>query len=136
MVNGEISLMINSDLDIVNAREKGRWFAAGIGFRGSELTLLSTLISELARKVVSLHCRGDVLIQSLQDGARKGIAISVSENLMDTYRESGYEGIRLRKEVLSRDTRLLLLAGRHIADEFEVKPVSQKGTMVKVVKWL
>lgn len=135
MVNGEISMLINSDLDVVNAREKGRRFAEGIGFRGSELTLLSTLISELARKVVSFDCRGNVVIQSIQIGTRKGIAISVSENLFDSYRDSRREN-SAGKDGLSRDGRLLLLAGRHVADEFEIRPISQRGAVVKVVKWL
>lgn len=137
MVSGEFSMLINTDLDIVRAREKGKWLAREIGFNGSELTLLSTLISELARKVIALDCKGNVIIQSLQRGARKGIAISVTEASTNALGSKGSNAdfIPLRDH-LSQDERLVMLAGRHVTDEFEVRPNTQKGMIVRVVKWL
>ena len=135
MVNGEVSLLISSEYDIVTAREKGKWFAEEIGFKGSELTLLSTLISELARKVLSLNNRGRVVIRSVQRGSQKGIAINVSENLMIPH---GISADHRRSESRDRqsDERLLMLAEKHVTDEFEVRPKGQIGSVVKVVKWL
>ena len=135
-LNGELSLMIRSELDIVSAREKGKWMAEEIGFRGTEVTLLSTIISELARKVVSMACGGNMRIQSVQKGTRKGITISVTQNTVDIYRVTDYAVSSQARNLLSNDDKLLLLAGRHVADEFEIRPVTPKGTIVKVVKWL
>ena len=135
MVNGEISLSISSEYDIVNARQRGKWFAEQIGFRGSELTILSTLISELARKVFLPGNKGRVVIQSVQRGNRKGIAINVSENPYNTYRVRDHESDFAQREKLS-DERLRMLAGKNVADEFEVKPNDQSGSVVKVLKWL
>jgi len=136
LVNGEISITINSALDILSAREKGKELAKKIGFRGSELTLLSTLISDLARKVVTLECKGNLVIQSLQSANRKGIAISISEIPKGDYNIFDKQVGRQAKDILSHDERLLVLATRRIADEFEVKHRGDNGSAVRVVKWL
>jgi serine/threonine-protein kinase RsbT len=135
-VNGEIALLINSERDILSAREKGRWLAEEIGFRGSDLTLLSTLISELARKVLSLDCKGNVEMKTLQRQGHKGIAISITDNLSGMYKNIDKALVPAIRDRLSRDERLLVLAGRRVADEFVVRSDGQTGAVVRVVKWL
>jgi serine/threonine-protein kinase RsbT len=43
---------IRADGDIVVARQKGRVLASRLGFSSSELTLIATAVSELARNIL------------------------------------------------------------------------------------
>lgn len=102
VVNGEISLSIISDYDVVTARQKGKWFAEQIGFGGSASTLLSTFVSELARNLLISSKHGKMVIQSIQSGLRKGIAVIAAEN-----QHNGQDVLDLRVGVslLSDDTK-------------------------------
>jgi len=79
IVTGEISLLIVSDYDVITARQRGKWFAEQIGFVGSMPTLLSSLISELARNLLISAKRGKIIIQSVQSGIKQGITVITSE---------------------------------------------------------
>ncbi len=138
MVNGEISVLISTGLDVINARQRCRWMAEEIGFRGSDVTLLSTVVSELARRAMDLDCSGNIVIRSLQHGGRKGLSISIVETP-----QLQSEGPDLedwtpasRHKRFSTDDRLLLLATRHVADEFEVRSAIKEGSIIRIVKWL
>ncbi len=135
-VNGEISLIVDSELDIVNAREKTKWLAKEIGFQGSELTVLSTLISELVRKVVAFNSKGNVTIQTLERGTKRGIAISVSTIPAKTSAKHILRSDLQASNKLPYDQRLIRLAGKHVADEFEILPNGLEGIVVRVVKWM
>lgn len=80
LVNGEISLLIISEYDVITARQRGKWFAEQIGFNGSMPTLLSTFISELARNLLLSSRRGRLIIQSIESVIKKGIVVIASEN--------------------------------------------------------
>jgi serine/threonine-protein kinase RsbT len=54
---GEIRVAINSDQDIVLARQKGRMMATELGFSTGDATLIATAISELARNIVSMRAK-------------------------------------------------------------------------------
>jgi hypothetical protein len=82
IVNAEVSLSVVSDYDVMAARQKGKLFAEQIGFVGSMPALLAALISELARDLALSSKRGRIIIQSIQSGPRRGIAIIVSETSM------------------------------------------------------
>ncbi len=51
MFAGELRVPINSDQDIVLARQKGRALAGEAGFSAVDCTLVATAISELARNI-------------------------------------------------------------------------------------
>ncbi len=57
----DIHVRINSDFDIIVARQKGRELANGLGFGFTDSTLIATAISELARNIV-LYARGGEII--------------------------------------------------------------------------
>ena len=48
----EIRVPVESDTDIVAARQKGRALAVRLGFSSGEATMVATAISELARNIV------------------------------------------------------------------------------------
>jgi serine/threonine-protein kinase RsbT len=64
----EARVPIRSDADIVVARQQGRTVGARLGFSSSDLTLIATAISELARNIVSYATRGEIIRRLVQQG--------------------------------------------------------------------
>ncbi len=60
----EIRVPVESDTDIVAARQKGRALAARLGFSSGEATMVATAISELARNIVLYADRGEITHRS------------------------------------------------------------------------
>ena len=132
MLVGEIRVPINSDQDIVLARQKGRSLAAEAGFSAVDSTLIATAISELARNIVSYAKTGEILLATLQESRRKGILIVASDN------GPGIPDIRLAlRDGFSTSGSLGLgLPGvRRLVDEFQIVSSIGQGTVVKVTKW-
>lgn len=132
MLVGEIRVPINSDQDIVLARQKGRSLAAEAGFSAVDSTLIATAISELARNIVSYAKTGEILLTTLQESRRKGILIVASDS------GPGIPDIRLAlRDGFSTSGSLGLgLPGvRRLVDEFQIISSIGQGTVVKVTKW-
>lgn len=129
---GEIRVAINSDQDIVLARQKGRSLAVESGFSAVDGTLIATAISELARNIVSYAKKGEILLQTLKESHRKGILIVASDN------GPGIPDIRLAlRDGFSTSGSLGLgLPGvKRLVDEFQIVSSVGQGTVVKVTKW-
>jgi serine/threonine-protein kinase RsbT len=127
-----IRVRVESDVDIVSARQKGRAMARDLGFSAGNATLIATAISELARNIVQYAERGEVLLGQIENGRRKGLVVMV--------RDSG-PGIpdvgRAMQDGFSTSGRLGLgLPGvRRLMDAFEIRSEQGKGTTVTVTKW-
>jgi len=63
-VSDEARLTIQRDGDIIAARQKGRDLAAQAGFKGSDLTIIATAISEIARNIIVFAQQGEIEIVS------------------------------------------------------------------------
>src|ERR1043165_10301297 len=74
-MESEAQVAINSAIDIVNARQKGRALAMRLGFDGSDLTLIATAISEVARNIVTHAKSREIILTALNHGGRHGISI-------------------------------------------------------------
>lgn len=132
MFAGEIRVSINSDQDIVLARQKGRNLAADAGFSPVDCTLVATAISELARNIVSYARKGEITLQLVRDSRRSGILIIASDAgpgiadlrlaLRDGFSTSGSLGLGLP-------------GVRRLVDEFQISSSAGQGTVVKVTKW-
>ncbi len=70
----DLTFHVQSDHDIVNARQKGRELAAELGFSPSDLTLIATSISELARNIILYAKRGDFDLGKFGPGSPWGSA--------------------------------------------------------------
>ncbi len=129
---GEIRVAINSDQDIVSARQKGRVVANELGFSSGDATLIATAISELARNIVSYARRGQITIRQVNGLNRRGIAViaddegpgiaDIRQALRDGFSTSGSLGLGLP-------------GVRRLMDEFEITSQLGKGTTVMVKKW-
>jgi serine/threonine-protein kinase RsbT len=129
---GEIRVEINSDQDIVIARQKGRVMAGELGFSSGDATLIATAISELARNIVSYARTGELKLKGIHGSSRIGILVVASDDgpgiidirqaLRDGFSTSGSLGLGLP-------------GVRRLMDEFEITSQPGKGTMVVVKKW-
>jgi len=129
---GEIRVAINSDQDIVSARQKGRAMAMELGFSSGDATLIATAISELARNIVTYARKGQITLKGVQGSSRVGILVIASDEgpgildirqaLRDGFSTSGSLGLGLP-------------GVRRLMDEFEITSQPNLGTTVAVKKW-
>lgn len=128
----EAEIPINSDIDVVAARQKGRELAAELGFVSTDSTLLATAISELARNIVRYAKHGEILIASVQSGERVGITVvardkgpgiaNISLAMQDGFSTSGGLGLGLP-------------GVKRLMDEFHLVSDANNGTTVTIKKW-
>jgi serine/threonine-protein kinase RsbT len=129
---GEIRVAVQSDQDIVLARQKGRALAIELGFSTVDATFIATAISELARNILAYARKGEITLGAVQGSRRKGIAVVASDDgpgirdihqaLRDGFSTSGSLGLGLP-------------GVRRLMDEFEIISRPGRGTTVTVKKW-
>ena len=61
----QVRVPIDSDSDIIVARQKGRALAAELGFSSTDVVRIATAISELARNVLSYAASGEIRLEAL-----------------------------------------------------------------------
>jgi serine/threonine-protein kinase RsbT len=128
----EVLVDIDSDRSIVEARQRGRELANHAGFTRTDLAIIATAISELARNALTYAGRGQITVRPLADGNKRGIVIVASDEgpgisnmqlaMQDGYSTSGSLGLGLP-------------GVRRLMDEFEIKSEVGQGTTVIVKKW-
>ena len=128
----EAIILINSDIDVVAARQKGRELATMLGFVSTDSTLLATAISELARNIVRYAKHGEIVIAPIQSGDRVGITVvardkgpgiaSIVLAMQDGYSTSGGLGLGLP-------------GVKRLMDEFHLASDANVGTTVTIKKW-
>jgi serine/threonine-protein kinase RsbT len=131
-VENEIQVPINSDQDIVTARQKGRLLAAAMGFSSVDAALIATAISELARNIVTYAKSGEIRLTVINGSTRQGIRLvaqdqgpgisDVQQALRDGFSTSGSLGLGLP-------------GVKRLVDEFEIVSEKNRGTIVTAQKW-
>ncbi len=126
-----LRIPIHVDADVVAARRGAREMAARQGFSSTDLTVVATAVSEIARNIVRFAGKGVILVELLtqpQVGVRmvamdNGPGIpDVDRALTDGY--STYDGLGLG-----------LPGARRLMDEFTVVSEAGRGTTVTMTKW-
>lgn len=127
-----LRVQVESEIDLVKARQAGRTLAERAGFTPTEATLIATAISELARNIVLYAGRGEIVLRRVEDGARRGVTVvarddgpgiaNVALAIEEGYSTSGGLGLGLP-------------GVRRIMDEFRVDSRQGGGTTVTVGKW-
>lgn len=128
-----IRIPIRHDVDIVIARQRGREMAGGIGFQGSDLTVIATAISEVVRNIVVYARQGELQLSPIQEGRRTGMLVIARDNgpgiadvnlaMQDGYSTGGSLGLGLP-------------GARRLMDDFEIVSSLGNGTTVTMRKWL
>jgi serine/threonine-protein kinase RsbT len=129
----EVHVRILSSADIVTARQQGRALAAQVGFSQSNLTIIATAISELARNIVEYAKEGEVIITLISDANKKGVevvAMDQGPGIADvsTVMRDGYS--------TGKGLGIGLPGARRLMDEFEIASEVGKGTIVTMKKWV
>ncbi len=132
-MENETRVAIGSATDIVTARQKGRALAMTLGFNGSDLTLIATAISEVARNIVQHAKGGEIILTPIQNGTRQGILLVARDEgpgIADVSLALQY-GYSTRKGL-----GVGLPGAKWLMDEFDIDSKVGKGTTVTMKKWL
>jgi serine/threonine-protein kinase RsbT len=126
------TLSVRLESDILAARQQGREVAERVGFTGSDLALIATAISEVARNIV-VHAGGGAIMISELSAGRAGIEIVARDDgpgILDVElaMQDGYSTV---------DSLGLGLPGaRRLMDEFTIESQEGHGTTVVMRKWI
>jgi serine/threonine-protein kinase RsbT len=131
-VDEATSVIVGCDADIINARQRGRCYALGLGFSSPEATLVATAISELARNIVEYAERGEIVLRSLERDGRSGVLVIARD---DGPGIPDRDQLDIDDGVAQRSDRLGLRGVKHLVDDLEVVSGTGRGTTVRVTKW-
>ena len=133
MADDERRVAIAADVDIVLARETGRQLAEQLGFSLTDLTLIATAVSEVARNIASFAGTGEIIFSVVRENGRQGIEVVARDQgpgIPDIERalKDGYS--------TSRGMGLGLPGARRLMDDFELSSTPGSGTTVVMRKWV
>lgn len=130
--SGRTTLPLRSDEDVVGLRKQVRERAVAIGLSLVDQTKLVTAASELGRNTIKYGGGGEVHLDALDDGLRKGIGLlfvdagqgipDIDNALRDGFTTGGGLGLGLG-------------GSKRLVDEFEIDSRPREGTAVLAVKW-
>ena len=132
-LGGEARIHIGSSADIVAARQHGRELASQIGFPNSNLTMIATAISEVARNIVEFAGEGDITIKAIAEGSRRGVKIVASD---DGPGIPDVSAVMRDGFTTSHGMGMGLPGARRLMDDFDISSQIAKGTTVTMKKWL
>ncbi len=128
----ELVIGIETDRDVVRARQAGRALAATLGFSNGDQSVIAAAISEVTRNILVYARRGEVRLRRLGRPDRAGLSIiardqgpgiaDVARALQDGYSTSGGLGLGLS-------------GARRLMDEFDIISAPGTGTTVTMKKW-
>lgn len=126
------TMAIQSSSDVVLVRQAVRQFAVEIGFGLVDQTKIVTAASELARNTLDYGGGGTAMLETLQDGGRRGLRLTFEDQgpgipdiemaLKDGFTTGGGLGMGLS-------------GAKRLSNEFEITSVVGEGTRVMIVRW-
>lgn len=132
----ESQTVINSAVDIVTARQRGRALALELGFNGADVTLIAAAISEVARNIVDHAKKGEIVMSSVHlsiNGGKRGIQIIARDEgpgIRDLAQAMQY-GYSTRKGL-----GVGLPGAKWLMDEFDIASEIGRGTTITMKKWI
>jgi serine/threonine-protein kinase RsbT len=123
---------VREEGDIVLVRQKVRKWSLEIACSVVDQTKVVTAASELARNLLIYGGGGEVLLEQLQQGMRKGVRLSFIDHGpgipdIDLALKDGYTS--------GKGMGLGLGGARRLVNEFEIHSEVGKGTRVTITKW-
>ncbi len=133
MVATDFVVDVNNSDDIVAARQAGHELARQLGFSLTDVTMIATAISEIARNITSYAGRGEVRVGLQYRDGRQALVVRAEDDgpgIADVERalEDGYS--------TGRGLGLGLPGARRLMDRLVVESAPGKGTVVEMWKWI
>ena len=128
----EVRVAIRTDADVVTARQEARTMGAALGFTSTDLTLLATAISEIARNITTYAGEGEVALRVRNESGRAGIEVVATDE------GPGIANVELAMQdgyTTGNGLGLGLPGTRRLVDEFELQTATGEGTRIRLVKW-
>ena len=128
----EVRVAIRTDADVVTARQEARTMGAALGFSSTDLTLLATAISEIARNITTYAGEGEVALSVRTEGGRAGIEVVATDE------GPGIANVELAMQdgyTTGNGLGLGLPGTRRLVDDFELETTPGVGTRIRMVKW-
>lgn len=126
------TLPIRSSEDVVRVRAAVRDASVAAGFSLVDQTKFVTAASELARNTIDYGKGGEVEIESVESGARKGVRLifmdkgpgipNIEQALKDGFTTGGGLGLGLG-------------GARRLSNEFSIQSQPGQGTRVTIARW-
>jgi serine/threonine-protein kinase RsbT len=123
---------IRTSQDVVLVRQRARMFAAGQGLSLVDQTKVVTAASELARNTLEHGKGGEALLETLENGTRRGVRLTfvdegpgipdVAAALKDGFTTGTGMGLGLP-------------GARRLMNEFSIESTPGRGTRVMVARW-
>ena len=131
-VEGRETLAITSSDDVVRVRQAVRTNAVKAGFSLVDQTKIITAASEIARNTVDYGGGGTLLIELLQEGARRGVKLTFADQgpgipNIERAMTDGY--------TTGKGLGLGLSGAKRLCNEFAVKSTPGSGTIVTLARW-
>lgn len=132
-VSADIVVDIDNSDDIVAARKAGHQLATDLGFSLTDVTMIATAISEIARNITSYAGRGAVRVAVADREGRKALVVRAEDQgpgIADIERamEDGYS--------TGRGLGMGLPGARRLMDRLVVESLIGRGTVVEMWKWV
>jgi len=123
---------LRSDEDVVRLRQVVRRWAAEIGFSLVDQTKMVTAASEIARNAVVHGGGGEVEVQLLREGIRRGLRLIVTD------RGTGIDNpeLAMRDGYTTGSGLGLGLGGaKRLVNQFDIESRAGEGTRITLTRW-
>lgn len=127
------SLRIQSELDIVRARQLTRYISKEAGIGIVDQTRLTTAVSELLRNMYQFAGGGEVFIDKGEYQGRQALIITcvdhgpgiadIEEAMADGFTSGGGMGLGLP-------------GSKRLVDAFHIESKVNEGTLIRIAKWI
>lgn len=125
-------LPLKVESDIVVTRQTMRRITVELGFGLIDQTKFVTAASELARNTIEHGGGGEVLIERLQDGMRRGLRATFIDN------GPGIADLKLALTdgyTTGKGMGLGLGGSRRLVNDFDITSIVGQGTRVAIARW-
>ena len=125
----EIQVPLRSESDLLTVRQQGLAMTQLAGFTGTDSTLIATVVSDVARKIIEYAHGGEILIGIVRHNGARGILVKARDN---------GDGIPDLLQTVMADQEIgrSLQVARELMDEFTIDSEAGVGTTVTMRKWM
>jgi serine/threonine-protein kinase RsbT len=132
-VPGEIVVDVGHPDDIITARQAGHHLARELGFSLTDVTMIATAISEIARNITSYAGSGAVRVTVADREGRKALVVRAEDEgpgiaNVERALEDGFS--------TGRGLGMGLPGARRLMDRLIVNSAPGQGTVVEMWKWI